>query len=118
MTTCFSSNPSPESSYEDSALDKIFHNRFSWLSQCLIIFCSHLQMSLSLCYEEAEVSPPPFLVILLGWEKIKAHVTELLIRQLKYKNKLIKARHDLFTKQVLSTAKGEEKPLKSSLIIH
>lgn len=61
-------------------------------------FCSRLQMSLSLCYEEAEVSPPPFLVILLGWEKIKVHVTESLIRHPKYKNKLIKTRHDLFIK--------------------
>lgn len=74
-------------------------------------------MSLSLCYEEAEVSPPPFLVILLGWEKRRAHVTGSLIRHPKYKNKLIKTRHDLFIKQVLSTVKGEEKLLKSGLII-
>jgi len=74
-------------------------------------------MSLSFCYEEAEVSPPPFLVIRLGWEKIKAHVTELLIRHSKYKNKLIKTKHDLFIKQVLSTVKGEENPLKSGFII-
>lgn len=51
--------------------------------------------------------------MLLQWEKIKAHVTELLIRHPKYKNKLIKTRHDLFIKQVLSTVEGEQKPLKS-----
>lgn len=61
-------------------------------------FCSRLQMSRSLCYEEAEESPPPLLLILQGWEKIKAHVTEALIRHPKYKNKLIKTRHDLFIK--------------------
>lgn len=35
-------------------------------------FCSRLQMSLSLCYEEAEVSPPPFLLILLRVGKKKS----------------------------------------------
>lgn len=74
-------------------------------------------MSLSLCYEEADLSPPPSLVILLGGKKIKAHVTEWLIRHPGYKTKLIKTRHDLFIKKVLSTVKGAEKPLKSGLVI-
>lgn len=31
-------SPFPTAQLEDSALDKIFHHCFSWISQCLIIF--------------------------------------------------------------------------------